>query len=164
MNIDIKKLFEADEQIIPIRYELDLSGIKWWGGKPFQSPAVVSGTVQNKLGIVTINYSVEAVLSAVCDRCLKAEEKKIIYHFEHGIVLSLNGDDNDEYIVVEDGILNLDELVSADIVLELPIKALCKEECKGLCPKCGTNLNETSCGCVTKTVDPRLEVLLGLLD
>lgn len=164
MKINLGKLFDADEQELPIRTEMDFSHIKWWNGTPFQAPAVVSGTVSNKLGIVTINYSVDAVLKTLCDRCLKEDEQNIVYRFEHTLMRSLNDVDNDEYIVIEDGILNLLELASADIVLELPIKSLCSENCKGLCPKCGANLNETSCGCKTKTVDPRLESLLQLLD
>lgn len=164
MKIDIGKLFDADEQEIPIKLEMDLSQIKWWNGNPFQAPAVVSGTVGNKLGIVTINYSVEAELKALCDRCLKEEAKDVKYCFTHILMRSLNDVDNDEYIVIEDGILDLLELVNADVLLELPIKSLCSEDCKGLCPQCGANLNETSCGCKAKTVDPRLEALLQLLD
>lgn len=164
MKIDISKLFDADEDEISIKTELDLSGIKWWNGHPFRAPAVVSGTVGNKLGIVTINYSVDAVLSTICDRCLKEDSKKTTYNFNHIFMRGLNAEDNDEYIIIEDGILDLLELASADVILELPIKSLCSEDCKGLCPKCGANLNETSCGCKTKTVDPRLESLLQLLD
>ncbi|MEG1778901.1 MAG: DUF177 domain-containing protein, partial [Oscillospiraceae bacterium] len=58
-----------------------------------------------------------------------------------------NGQDNDEYIVLDDGILDLDELATSDIILELPIKNICSKGCKGLCPYCGANLNEKSCNC-----------------
>ena len=45
--------------------------------------------------------------------------------------------------MVKDGLLDLDQLVTSDILLELPIKALCREDCKGLCPQCGLDLNES---------------------
>ena len=58
----------------------------------------------------------------------------------------------------------MDELVMTDVTLELPFQLLCREECKGLCPVCGADLNETTCNCNTKKVDPRLEKLKMLLD
>ena len=78
--------------------------------------------------------------------------------------MSLNEEDNDSYIEVQDYQLDLDELIRADILLELPTKFLCSPDCKGLCPKCGRNLNEGPCGCNTHQMDPRLEVLKKLID
>ncbi|MGB9809870.1 MAG: YceD family protein, partial [Caldanaerobacter sp.] len=49
------------------------------------------------------------------------------------------------------------------VILSLPMKFLCKEDCKGLCPICGTNLNYGSCSCKREDIDPRLEVLSKLL-
>ena len=70
----------------------------------------------------------------------------------------------DEYIVCEGDGLDLEELVIADVILSMPAKLLCREDCKGLCPTCGINLNKESCGCDKKKVDPRLEALRALLD
>ena len=58
----------------------------------------------------------------------------------------------------------LDELVEADLILSLPFKNLCREDCRGLCPICGKNLNEGLCGCRPQTADPRLEILRQLID
>ena len=54
---------------------------------------------------------------------------------------------NDEYVVTEGDSLDLDELVIQDILLQLPSKMLCKEDCKGLCSVCGTDLNFNECNC-----------------
>ena len=70
----------------------------------------------------------------------------------------------DRYIVVSDGQLDLAELATADILLELPTSVLCVESCKGLCPVCGANLNEGDCGCDRSQRDPRLDKLRELLD
>ena len=86
------------------------------------------------------------------------------YNFEHYLVTSLSGDQNDDYIETPDHTIDLDELLTADILLELPSKFLCSDNCKGLCPKCGANLNETTCNCTTKQIDPRLEVLKQLIE
>ena len=65
---------------------------------------------------------------------------------------------------MEEGLrLNLDELVHADVVLEFPSKFLCKDDCKGICQKCGINLNHEQCCCTDKPIDPRLAVLKDLL-
>ena len=82
--------------------------------------------------------------------------KVFVTHFE-------NDKDFEDYIVIDDASLNLDEFVREEILLFLPNKILCKENCKGLCPKCGKNLNDGKCDC-KKDVDPRMEVLLQLLN
>ena len=63
-----------------------------------------------------------------------------------------------------DGALDLTELLREQFQLALPMKPLCSAACRGLCPECGTNLNRTECGCVSKWEDPRLAPLKGLLD
>ena len=65
--------------------------------------------------------------------------------------------------VIEGDELDLDELIYSDIILLTPTKFLCKEDCKGLCPTCGKNLNEGDCACAKQQTDPRLEALRQLL-
>ena len=67
------------------------------------------------------------------------------------------------YILVPDGKLDLSQLALEDVFLSLPSKLLCSEDCKGICPQCGKNLNEGPCDC-KKEIDPRLAALLDLLD
>ena len=62
------------------------------------------------------------------------------------MVLSVNRD-NDEYIVAQDAQLDVDEVALTDLLLQLPTKLLCREDCKGLCMHCGCNLNTSSCDC-----------------
>lgn len=63
------------------------------------------------------------------------------------MVRKLNQQEDDDYLVCEDGILDMDTLAQDDILLELPIRMLCSEDCKGLCPMCGCNLNKETCSC-----------------
>jgi len=71
--------------------------------------------------------------------------------------------EEDEYII-EEGFIDLNVLVNDAVMLSLPIKRLCGEECRGLCQSCGKNLNQGECGCMQENIDPRLEVLRTLLD
>lgn len=59
--------------------------------------------------------------------------------------------------------IDLAQMIREQVYLALPMKPLCKEDCRGLCPECGTNLNLSSCSCVRDTVDPRLATLKTLL-
>ncbi len=164
MIINLKQLFELDGKEIQFDYELDLSKVEMWGDFPFTTPVHIEGTVRNRTGMVSISYKAGYLLHTVCSRCLKAETKQCEQLFSHKLAGELNDSDNDDYILVEDFKLDLDELATSDILLELPIKTLCSDDCKGLCPKCGTNLNERDCGCDTRQIDPRLEALRKLLE
>jgi uncharacterized protein len=63
-----------------------------------------------------------------------------------------------------DGMLDVVDLLREQFMLALPMKPLCTETCRGLCPECGANLNRTECGCAPKWEDPRLAPLKGLLN
>jgi uncharacterized protein len=165
MSFDLKQLFENVGEVLPVNYEMDLSEYELFGGKPFVHPVAVHGKFENKAGVVFLNFDVSFVLTALCDRCLDEFERQFEYSFEHILVTELNTD-SDEYIVVEQFTLDLDELVLSDILLYLPSKLLCSEDCKGLCERCGQNLNHGTCDCchaAEKIVDPRLAVLDELL-
>lgn len=164
MILDIKQLFTSEGATLPVAAEVDLSQVRWHGAKILPTPVHLKGMVENRAGVVTLTYEITYRLETVCDRCLAPIARASFGQFTHGIVEKLYGDDNALLLICEDGRLDLTELVTADILLELPIKQLCREDCKGLCPKCGTNLNESSCGCDTRQVDPRLDALRKLLE
>ena len=94
-----------------------------------------------------LDYSADFTLLADCDKCLLQFERDYSFDFGHILVRSLSNEDNDDYIVTEGDELALDELVVSDILLQLPMKMLCREDCKGLCMHCGTDLNVGSCDC-----------------
>lgn len=164
MMIDLKQLFEIVGETIDIDCCLSLSEVKLGMTNPFTEPVHLSGKITNRAGIVTLNYTASAAAHHVCDRCLAPINTPVVFGFEHILVKQVNDDSNDDFIVVPNLVLDLDELASSDIILELPSKVLCKEDCKGLCPTCGVNLNEQSCNCTQKRIDPRLEILSKLLE
>lgn len=164
MIIDCEKLFEFVGEKIDVDYSFDLSDFKFSNLYPFKTPVNVKGVLQNNTQIVTFVYETSFTLDLECDRCLTAFKDEFNYEFEQTIVNALaNEGDNDDYIVIEDNKLDVDELVLSDILLNLPSKLLCDEDCLGLCQKCGIDLNGNSCKCSLKEVDPRLAVLGDLL-
>lgn len=165
MKLDLRQLFEVVDEHLPVEYDLDLSGYELFGMRPFITPVAVRGLVKNVAGIVTLDYSVQFTLHLFCDRCLKEFERGFSEGFQHVLVNRLESDDDlySDYIVVPDMHLDLDELVVSDIMLAMPSKFLCSEDCKGLCPQCGKDLNQGDCDCTEQKGDPRFDVLKQLL-
>ena len=148
MVINLKQLYDivGEKQIVD--YAVAAEKLKNVNGYSFANPVTVKGTVVNRVGMVILSYAAEFTLNAVCDRCLVEFERSCKYDFEHILVRYLNTDtDNDEYVVTESDFLDMDELAVMDILLQMPSKMLCKDDCKGLCPHCGTDLNNNECNC-----------------
>ncbi len=111
-----------------------------------------------KVALVTIAHY-------YCDRCLDEFDRNLEATFQ--LVYSKHSRDqfaDDEYRFLEEDETEID--LSADIreniLLVIPMKHICRESCKGLCPQCGVNLNEESCNCQQETIDPRWEILKTL--
>lgn len=164
MILELKSFFSEEGAVLPFDYELDLSSTDVNGVQPFVSPVRVKGTIRNSAGSAEMKVDTEFDFSIPCDRCAEQIDTHYQYQFRHTLVLSLNDEENDSYIEVQDDQIDLDELIRTDILLELPTKFLCNPDCKGICPQCGKNLNQGPCHCNTYQMDPRLEVLKKLID
>ena len=164
MLFDLAEVFASDGASKEARYALDMGETEISRGHPFTSPVSVFARAFNKAGMVSIDITAEFDYSTHCDRCFEEITEHMHYTFSHRLIQALEEDFNDDYIETPEMSLELDELVSADILLELPSKFLCRGDCQGLCQKCGHNLNFGACGCEKQDVDPRLEQLRQLLE
>jgi uncharacterized protein len=161
--LDLKKLFITENYTLPIDYSVDFSELEYMGEYPLKKPVTIKGKVTNRAGLVTLTLSMVYVFSAPCDRCGLPTETEYEVTLEKSLAPEIAGEDNDEIILVEDLKLDLDELVYTEIIISLPMKHLCRADCKGICSGCGKNLNEGECNCSTKQIDPRLQALADLL-
>jgi uncharacterized protein len=146
MKINLKQVFNIVGESKDIAYSItedELSDIR---GFSFASPVAVKGRVYNRAGVVYLEYSVDVIMSVTCDRCLEVMEREYHFDFDHIVVPSISGD-NDDYIVADGESIELNEIAVTDLLLQLPSKNLCSEDCKGLCMVCGCNLNEKQCNC-----------------
>lgn len=168
MLLNLKKKIQEEGSVLPIQYSFDLSKLEFDTVYPFVSPVEAEGTVEMHAGFAQMTVAVAFDFSVPCDRCTSQIRKRFTYRFSHTLVEALSNEqdaDDDQYIVLEeDGTLDLDRLLTEDILLALPTKFLCREDCRGLCPICGKNLNDGPCGCSQHQIDPRLEVLKQLID
>ena len=164
MLLQLQSLFMGEKTSLPIDCSLDFSGVEWNGIYPFKQPVSVKGEVRHTAGVVTLKAEVAYRYDGACDRCACEISQEQRLSMEHILVVSLNHEDNDSFVLIDNYQLPLDELVEEDLILDQPSKRLCSDACRGLCQTCGKNLNEGACGCEHKTVDPRLAALQQLLD
>lgn len=165
MKIDCRKYFQSDTLKEVVEYDLDLPVLLENGVKPFPGPVKVRAEFSSFAGAVVLEGSLHIVMVMPCDRCFEETMQEKIVRYSHTLVRELNEEEDDEsYILVPDEQLDLDQLLTEDILLDMPSKYLCSPDCKGLCPQCGANRNVSPCACERDVVDPRLEKLKALLE
>lgn len=145
MKINLKQVFDIVGESKDISYEISADELKDIKGCTFSSPVKLSGRVHNRAGVVYLGYSAAFGVLHTCDRCLKEYPGEYDLSFEHIVVPSLSNDDNDDYIVADGESIEMNEIALTDLLLSLPAKNLCKDDCKGLCMVCGCDLNEKQC-------------------
>ncbi len=175
MKLDISRLRAGTEPVDQTFSQEAFADLK----EDFQvaGPTRLTGTVKRAGTVVTLDGRVTSALSVPCSRCLEAFEVPVDATFETRLVppgefakVTAQSVDSGE---IEGGVdgpvvglaeyrdeaIDLDEVVREQFFLALPMKPLCREECLGLCPVCGTNRNREQCGCKQEWVDPRLAAL-----
>lgn len=149
MILQLREIFQIEGMHLPVDYTISLEELSEVRGYTFAAPVSVQGEFSNRASIVTLKYTVSCTLDAVCDRCLAELRRDYSYDFSHIVVPSLQseGDIYDTYLVAQHDSIDMNETAISDLLLMLPTKMLCREDCKGLCDICGCNLNETTCDC-----------------
>lgn len=131
-----------------------------------QTPLSATFTVTPQTDGALVRGRLTGMLSVPCDRCTTPTEVKIDQRFDLFEQVPKHGEE-----VLEPSLvrrrghrleLDVNGLLWEEFVLALPVKPLCSENCKGLCPECGQDLNAGGCGCSEKQLDPRMAALRGL--
>ena len=127
-------------------------------------PPEVTGRVSREGGEVRLRGKITAEAEVDCDRCLNSISVPVETDFDVKYVTAQDYEargaaalrEEDLDLSVFDGeTIDVDELVREQVLLALPARALCKEECKGLCPVCGADRNANPCACESREIDPR---------
>ncbi len=132
-------------------------------------PLKAVGRIENISGYMKLTLEIVLKYKTLCARCLHDLDRVLRIAFEKTLAAAgtLENEETDEviedYIIVSDNKLDLTQVAEEQLLFEFPSKHLCSEDCKGLCQKCGHDLNESDCGCVDTEIDPRLELLKTLL-
>ena len=164
MLFELKSVFQNEGEEKQVNYKLDIADVDIDGVFPFRTPIDVTATAKNRASLVSLTIRACFSYSRSCARCSTDFTREMDMLFEHKLAQTLVDDGNDDYIETPDFKLELDDIVISDILLSLPQKNLCKDDCKGLCQICGKNLNEGDCSCDKREIDPRLEMLKQFMD
>lgn len=165
--IDIQKEIGAGQNFSG---EISPDDIEWQGELiEFKSPIHMDGEIINAGDILLLNCNVSCILGLICGSCTKNFDYSLNFTFEARLSKNTENDDPDmfKYTGYE---IDISDIVLQFIILEIPSKRQCKDNCKGLCPICGTNLNDHMCECSKNMknspngkVDERFAVLKNLL-
>jgi len=166
MRIDLTGYFAGEIKSREIEFEFSMENTEIDGFRPFISPIKVKAELRSFAGAAELEATLSYDFSMPCSRCMEETLTRFDQKVSHTLVRTLENeeDDDDSYIQVENEAIDLAELFYTDIILNLPVKYLCDEDCKGLCSTCGTNLNKGSCNCSNDQIDPRLEILKKLIE
>lgn len=162
MLIQLSKLFSVADYEENITGHIDIEEIQM-GQESYQIRGKENFPVKIKnhgKREVSIELSTSVTIGIPCSRCLE----EVLVPMDINVFQIVNGDDieqscENELPFIEESNLDVDELISEEIIPLLPTKVLCSDECKGLCPVCGTNLNKESCDCDTTVPDPRMAAI-----
>lgn len=164
MLIDISQIRSQKGASMPIH--LSVAGDSFFKGSDrldFLAPVEINGSITNTDGVFVTESTVDTMVCVKCDRCLAPVEVAVHFNLEEEFSNKDAGMTEEEEIETFSGdVIDLTAVVQKNILFCLPMKVLCKEDCKGLCPICGKDLNEGVCGCDTTEIDPRFESLRSL--
>lgn len=163
MFFDVKSILHTPGKQLDFQFEMDLTDVEFNGRYPVSRPVTVEGWVRNTADILDLSLVARTTLDAVCDRCGKEFSQNKEIDFSCMLAETLENGENDEIVLLEDGMVDVGDLARTAFILGMDTKTLCSEDCKGLCSRCGADLNLGPCSC-KKEVDPRLAVLAKLLE
>ncbi len=171
MKLDITSLLSGKVKSLQFSFELELNGENAPMppvGVTVTSPVRVTGVITDSGTCLSLRLDAEADYSAMCDRCAESLSGVVSTHTERMVVEegSLSDNSDEEYFIACDGMLDLDDDIAEELMLAFPSRMICSEDCRGVCPVCGQNLNLGDCGCAAREaerVDPRWASLAKLL-
>lgn len=146
-RISVRSLLLRPDEKKSVDLELDSETAEAYGLPCVRLPRL-KGLLENRAGVLMLNYRLSCVPALECDRCLSPVERLVEEEFSHVIVTETASEQNDaDYLLAPDAMLDLAEVAMTDLRLAMPTKILCSPDCKGLCPVCGQNRNLGDCGC-----------------
>lgn len=155
VKVDVSQIIDGIGAVQPFSVVTDAQEIG--ESEPWvQGDIAVTGQIANVGASFRLTAEVVARAPMECSRCLKAFEQPVKFRFEEDLESAVIGFGND-WIDIAEGI-------RAALIFQDPMQSLCDEACKGICFRCGADLNQVDCGCDRTVVDPRLAALGKLLE
>ena len=165
MLLGLSQIMDTPGATVPFSTSVDLSDLQYGTSFPVTEPVTAEGQVRNTAGVLVMTGSIQTTIHGTCDRCATEFDRAMEFPLDVVLVTELANEENeDEWVFpLEGDSADLDDIVRTVFVLNLDSKLLCKEDCQGLCCRCGKNLNDGPCSC-QKELDPRFAALKQLLE
>ncbi len=167
MFINLTEVLTSEDKVLTMQTETDMKEVTV-GGEVFEilekSPVCLTLTNIGK-GRAAVEGQAEIMLAMKCDRCLKPVEEKLVLQFSREVhapdvyLEHMDEEAEDDQSFMDGYQLNVEDLLNNEIIINWPSKILCKPDCRGICMKCGRNLNTGTCECDTFIPDPRMSVI-----
>lgn len=167
MFINLTEVLTSEEKIVTMQTETALTDVSV-SGETFQivekTPVRFTFTSLGK-GKAAIDGEAEMTFAMQCDRCLKPVDEKLQLSISREVYApDMEAKTDDENVFMDGYALNVEELLYNEIMIKWPMKVLCKPDCRGICLKCGKDLNTGTCGCDTFVPDPRMAVIKDIFN
>lgn len=162
MLIDLSELLSVNDKVCDVQAFIEMSSFtSKICNYPIANKEPLEIHLQN-VGkkVILVDTEINVTLAIPCDRCLEDVEYPLNIKVNKEINMNESENDRieslDEITYVQDTNLDVEKLVYNEILVHLPMKVLCSENCKGICNRCGANLNSQTCNCDTIELDPRM--------
>ncbi len=160
MRVNVSDIIKTEGAGIDVDFSGDLPELREYDTSvEFKPSFEFTGRIVNLGGLLKLSGDLHFEFNANCLRCLKQVHTESDIKVEESFVEVSKSDDVEAY-TFEGNVVDIDKPLMDNIILALPMKTICSDDCKGLCKTCGTNLNIKSCNCDEREiVDPRMEIL-----
>ena len=164
MTIEVSSILKEIGGRIEIDDFVSMPDTEFLGEYHFEEPLHVSGSVSNNGKSLILRAEAEGHMTTSCARCMKEITVPVRFFIDENLAREDEDiPEEEDVILFSDTAVNIDGIVLDNFLMSTDGKYLCKEDCKGLCPTCGKDLNEGECGCGKENIDPRWSQLLDIM-
>lgn len=160
MKINITSVLKNEGASLNINGSTDVGTLSYLGNSfEFSRPISITAKLRNIGGTLELNGELSGSYTSHCDSCGAPINGELWAEIDESIDSDFVDVDEECFRLIGGNTLDISGLINALIWNNLPMKQLCREDCKGLCSVCGCNKNETVCNCDTGFYDPRFAIL-----
>jgi uncharacterized protein len=165
MVVDVSAILKDYGEKITVHGSVELNEIDFLGEQfVFCAPLQLDGEIVNNGTTLEFTAMAQGQMKVHCARCNKPLDRSIQFDIHELLAQGEEEDTAEEDIVLFSGSsIDLGDIVQNSFLMNVTGKYLCKEDCKGLCPNCGKDLNDGPCGCDTEVIDPRWAALADII-
>jgi uncharacterized protein len=166
MIIDLSSILKDIGGAIDVCGKAELEDTDFLGEEfVFPDGLTINGKITNNTKSLHLTADVSGKVKVHCARCMEEIEEPVSFKISEFLVSEeqATDSDDDDAVVFSDDKIDIDELIINNFLLNSSGKYLCSEDCKGLCPSCGKNLNHGECNCSDDSIDPRWAALAEII-